>query len=152
MEIRKSYLEMIRAYPGGWEAMPVALEFSRTALQNRIYDSKGQSVSVPTAMAMQTLSNTTFFAEAVAQESGGIFMRLPDVKALENEDLLGEFNKLYGQLGELSIKFRDAVGDNEIDQKERAALVDAGQNIHQTLAGLLALTFAVYCREGVVGR
>lgn len=149
MAARKFYLEMIRAYPGGWEAMAAALGMTRDALENRIYERKGQSVLVETAMQIQAFSSTTHFAEAVAAESGGVFLKLPDTSDIGNEELLAEFNLLYAKLGELSAKFREYVEDNDLDKRERADLEDVAQQIHRTVQELLALMFSVYCRPAV---
>lgn len=146
MEIKKSFLSMIRSFPGGWDAMAGALGMSRDALENRIYERKGQSVLVETALQMQQFSGTTHFAEAVAQMSGGLFMKLPDHGGQDRDELLTKFNELYGELGELSIKFKLSVEDGEIDKRERADLSDVGQSIHRTVEELLALTFQIYCK------
>lgn len=146
MNLRQSYQAMIREYPGGWDAMAAALGMSRMCLENRIYERKGQSVLVETALQMQEFSGTTHFAEAVAQISGGLFMNLPDHNGKDRDELLAKFNELYGELGDLSIKFKASVEDGEIDKRERADLSDVGQNIHRTVEELLTLTFQIYCR------
>ena len=128
--------------------MAGALGMSRDALENRIYERKGQSVLVETALQMQQFSNSTHFAEAVAQLSGGLFMKLPEQRSDDREELLAKFNELYSKLGDLSTKFREYVKDDEIDRRERQDLSDVGQNIHRTVEELLALTFQIYCRPG----
>lgn len=148
MEIRKSYLRMIRAFPGGWDAMAAALGMSRDALENRIYERKGQSILAETGLQMQQFSETTHFAEAIAQASGGVFLRLPSVdEDCDREELLAKFNDLYAHLGDLSTTFKKSITDNEIDKDERAKLSDVGQDIHRTVEELLALTFQIYCRR-----
>ncbi|MDD3676047.1 YmfL family putative regulatory protein [Thauera propionica] len=145
MEIKRSYLAMIREYPGGWDAMAAALGMSRSALENRIYERKGQSVLVETALQMQQFSNSTHFAEAVAQVSGGVFMKLPSHN-YDRDELLSKFNELYAELGNLSMKFKTSIEDGEIDRRERDELTDIGQHVHRTVEELLALTFQIYCR------
>lgn len=147
MEIRKSYLAMIKEFGGGADAMAAALAMSKAALHNRIYEIKGQGILVDTAMQMQALSRSTHFAEAVASESGGVFVKLPDPDEIDREELLVKFNELYGHLGDLSTKFKDSISDNEIDKKERKALQSLGHEIHQTIEELLALTFVIYCQQ-----
>lgn len=147
MEIRKSYLAMIKAFGGGSDAMAAALAMSKAALHNRIYEIKGQGILVDTAMQMQALSRSTHFAEAVAAESGGVFISLPDPESADRDELLIKFNELYGHLGELSIKFKDSIADNEIDKKERKVLQSLSHEIHQTIEELLALTFVIYCQH-----
>lgn len=146
MAARKYYLEMIRAFPGGWEAMAGALGMSKDALENRLYERKGQQLTVQTAMQMQAFSCTTHFAEGVAQESGGVFLKLPEARDIGNEELLAEFNQLYAKLGELSRKFNEYIEDGNINKTERADLDAVAQEIHRTVEELLALTYQVYCR------
>lgn len=147
MEIKKAYLSMIKAFPGGWDAMAAALGMSRDALENRIYERKGQSVLVETALQMQAFSGTTHFAEAIAQGSGGVFLKLPSGGDHDREELLDKFNELYAELGDLSTRFKESVADGEIDKREREGLTDAGQHIHRTVQELLTLTFQIYCRR-----
>ena len=136
---------MIKAFPGGWDSMAAAMCMSRDALENRIYERKGQSVLVETALQMQQFSSTTHFAEAVAQKSGGVFLKLPDAGNHDREELLEKFNQLYAELGILSSRFKESIADGEIDKPERDGLVDVGQHIHRTVEELLALTFQIYC-------
>jgi predicted transcriptional regulator len=148
MEMRNAYLSMIRAFPGGWDAMSAALGMTRVALENRIYERKGQSLLVETAQQMQAFSATTFFAESIAQSAGGVFMQLPDRSDEGRDELLAKFTELYARLGDLSTKFREYVKDDEISRRERAVLEGVAQQIHRTVEELLALTFQVYCAPG----
>lgn len=147
MATRHDYLKMIRAFPGGWDAMAAACGLSKDALENRIYERKGQTVTVELAELMQKLSSTTYFAEGVSRDAGGVFLKLPEVSEAGNDELLSEFNLLYAELGELSGKFRAYVADNNINNSERADLDAMGQKIHRTVEELLALTYQVYCKR-----
>lgn len=137
---------MIRAFPGGWDAMAAAVGLSKDALENRIYERKGQTITVELAELMQKLSSTTFFAEGVSRDAGGVFLKLPEGRDIGNEELLAEFNLLYAELGQLSGKFREYVADDNIDITERADLDAEALKIHRTVEELLALTYRVYCR------
>jgi hypothetical protein len=143
--MKDSYLRMIRSMPGGWGAMCGALGMSRVALENRIYERKGQSVLVETAMLMQSFSGTTHFAHAVAVDSGGAFVKLPADLSLENDALMAKFQSLYVELGKFSQTFAAATADDKIDRRERSLLEADGARIHKVLAELMALTFRVYC-------
>jgi hypothetical protein len=144
--LKKSYSDMAGAFPGGWSAMAAALNLATVhCLKNRAYELKGQHMSVHLAMLMQTAASSTAFAEAVAAESGGVFLRLPEGEVTGHEDLLAKFNALYAELGTLSATFTAATEDGEIDRHERAALERIGQRLHTVLAELLALSFKVYC-------
>jgi hypothetical protein len=134
---------MIKAFPGGWDALVGALGMSRDALENRIYERKGQGVLVETALQMQKFSSTTYFAEAVSAASGGTFVKLPDIE-LHNDDLMKKFNELYAELGKFSRDFNQATADEQIDRREEAILAADVDQMHKTLSELLGLVLRVY--------
>lgn len=138
MGIRKAYLAMIRAYPGGWDAMCAALGFTRDGLENRIYERKGQSVLVETALQMQAFSGTTHFAQAVAHESGGIFLEMPHFAGVADMELLDAYTDLVADEGQFAKDFRDALADRKISRAEFERLRDdiRAQQHHE--AALLA--------------
>lgn len=143
MDIKKSYLAMIKAFPGGWDAMTGAIGMTRDALENRIFERKGQGVLVETALHLQKLSSTTYFAEAVAAVSGGTFVKLPEVE-VENVDLLKKFNELYAKLGNFSSEFNNATADDQIDAREEARLRAGADEMQKTISELVALMMRVY--------
>ncbi|MGZ9713917.1 YmfL family putative regulatory protein [Glaciimonas sp. GNP009] len=147
MEIRKAYLSMIKAFGGGWDAMAPALGMSRDALENRIYERKGQSLMVETAIQMQEFSGTKLFAEAIAVISGGTFVVLPTVDNVDNDFIQSKFNETYAELGALFTAFTAAAADGEIDAKERRQLEGLGEDLHRKTEQLLGLIFSVYCRK-----
>ena len=147
MEIRDSYLRMIRAMSGGWGAMCGALCMSRNALENRIYERTGSGVLVDTALMMQKLSGSTFFAEAVAAQSGGTFVKLPEM-GNDNVVIQSKFQELYIELGRFSQDYATATADDVIDKGERKMLEADGARLHKVVAELMALTFRVYCPNG----
>lgn len=144
MDIKQSYLAMIKAFPGGWDAMVGALGMSRDALENRIYERKGQGVLVETALQMQKFSDSTCFAEAVATASGGTFIKLPGDLSSDNEALQAKFQALYIELGQFSKDFSTATADDLIDRREKAVLEADVARVHKIMAELLALTFRIY--------
>lgn len=147
MDIKKSYLAMIKAFPGGWDAMTGALGMTRNALENRIYEKKGQGVEVELALTMQSFAGTAHFAEAVAIQSGGVFLKLPADLDHRNVDLGKKWRELNVRIGELAVTFDRAIeGDEEIDAKERRELEAVAADMHRTIAEWLALSFRVYCK------
>lgn len=147
MNLRQSYLSMIKAFPGGWDAMAGALGMSRDALENRVYERKGQGVTVETALQVQAFSQTVHFAEAVATASGGTFLKLPDDLNEGNELLMSKFQTLYARLGEFSKDFSAATADDVIDRREQAILEHDAAELHKVVAELLALTLRVYAPQ-----
>ena len=118
MAARKFYLEMIRAYPGGWEAMAAALGMSKDALENRLYERKGQQINVQTAMQMQHFSGTTLFAEAVAYDSGGIFIPIEPFEGIADIELLDGYTAMVVDEGKFATDFRTALKDGSISRRE----------------------------------
>lgn len=144
MEMRKAHVEMIKAYPGGWEAMAAALGMSRPALENRLYERKGQSLLGETSMQIQAFSGTTLYAEAVATASGGTFVLLPEMGECGNDAVLRKFQELYTDLGTFSAHFAEATKDDVIDAGEQKILAADGARLHRVIAQLQALALKVY--------
>lgn len=144
-KIRKSYVGMIKSFPGGWDAIAAAMGMSRNALQNRVYELKGQGIAVDTALQLQAFSGTTLFAEAVAASSGGAFVKLPADLSDGNEVLAKKFRDIYVRLGTFVAHFEEATADEVIDARERAYLDADMDGLQRALAELMALTIRVYC-------
>lgn len=146
--IRQANLDMIKALPDSWREAYKGLGLkSQAALENRVYERQGQSMRASLSLGLQSLSNTTRYAEAISQLSGGVFIRLPKTVNVGKDDLLEKFNALYAELGSLSAVFREAIKDDEVNAAEKADLTQIGQQIHRIVEELLGLTFVVYCRE-----
>jgi hypothetical protein len=137
---------MCKAMSGGWAAMAAALGVSKESLENRVYERRGQSVDVHEAMQMQAMSNTTHFAEAVAADSGGVFIKLPDVSRVDDEAIQTLYMELVEEVGKLARAWREATRDGEVDDKERIRLDGIGMAICQKVTQMNALTFQVFCR------
>lgn len=151
ISLREAYQSMCRAMPGGAESMAQQLGMSPAALQNRIYEVKGQAVGVEHALVMQTLSQTTLFAEAIAYRSGGTFFALPDVGELDNEELFAKFQQLLEDFGRLGRRHREATEDGVVDAQERADLERIAGDMHRRIQELLGLTWKIYCKDEAAG-
>ena len=147
MELRTAAQKMIKAMPGGWDAMSAALGYTKSGLENRVYERQGQALLVETMLQMQAFTNTTHFAQAVASLSGGMFLPLPDPVDVDRDELLAKFNAVYSEVGKLSSRFSEATADNVIDKKEREDLTLIAEEIHRHIEELLRLTFQVFCRQ-----
>lgn len=121
-----------------------AMGLTKDALKNRIYERKGQRVSVDEAMLMQDFSGTKFFANEVARQSGGVFLEVIPAGIRERSELLTEFNRLTQELGELSKDYELSVRDGQIDGAEKVMLKRQAYRIHKQLEKILAISFAIY--------
>jgi hypothetical protein len=144
MEMRKAHVDMIKAYPGGWDAMAAALGMSRASLENRLYERKGQGLLGDTSLQIQAFSGTTLYAEAVATASGGTFVLLPDVGECGNDAVLRKFQELYADLGTFSAHFAEATADDVINAAERKILASDVARLHRVIAQIQELAIKVY--------
>lgn len=145
MELREAKLKMISAIDGGWDVAAAYLGMTTNALRNRVYEVKEQKLSDENSLALQHLSKTTFYADAIAQASGGSFVLLPTGGEFENADLMKKFNELYTLLGTFSGDFNAAIkNDDVIDGREQHVLEEDVHQLHKCLSEVLALMIHVY--------
>lgn len=148
MSIKQAITQMIDK-AGGQDRAAFELGMSLSALQNRLYSKKFQVITIEHALALQVISNTTFFAEAIAEESGGMFMKLPEVdEHCDNEELLSKFTQILGDLGELASTHREAIKDGNVNDREKHDLEQIAAHAHRHIQELLTLTFRIYCPQG----
>lgn len=150
VEMLTAYQDMIKVH--GWNGTAATLGMTKSQLEARVYEVKGQGMRVDTALLIQSYAGTTHFAQAVAAASGGVFMELPDAEGVTGEELHEKFHELYSELGDLSATYTKAVKDGEIDARERNDLEGIGQQMHKTMAELMALMFQIYCRQPAVAK
>ncbi|MBY4723985.1 hypothetical protein K6W38_12700 [Burkholderia contaminans] len=125
--------------------MATALGMSAASLQNRIYEVKGQVLHTEHALAMQTLSGRSDFAEAVARITGGMFVQLPGLDdQCDNQELLTKFTLILDQLGVLARTHAQAIADGVVDDHEKAELERIAHDAHRHIQELLQLTFRIY--------
>lgn len=147
MDLRKAVIRMVSAVNGGWTVAAAHLGMTENALRNRVYETKGQSLTTTDKLALQELSGTTHFAEAVAAASSGTFQRLPEIGKLEHDSVHVMFNQMYAQLGEHFKLFMAAIDDGVIDSAERTDIQEHGAELHRTVSQLQALMFGLYSRD-----
>jgi len=125
--------------------MAAALGISSASLQNRVYEVKGQVVPTEMALAMQALSGTTYFADAIARRSGGVYVGLPALgDECDNDELLTKFTQIVDQLGVLARTHAQAIADGKVDAREKAELEQIARETYRHIQALLQLTFMLY--------
>ncbi|MCG8998417.1 YmfL family putative regulatory protein [Laribacter hongkongensis] len=145
--LRESYKRMCCSVNGGWAAMAAALGLTKNALENRVYERTGQSVDVDLAMNMQATSGTTLFAEAVARESGGVFVSLPPVEVVDNEEIQLLYMQAVEEIGNLAHCWRKVTADNVVTPAERREMEDIQRRLVQKTQQMNTLTFRLFCEE-----
>lgn len=147
MDLRKAVVRMVNAVNGGWTVAAAHLGMTENALRNRVYETKGQTLSTNDKLTLQELSGTTLFVEALAAASGGTFVLLPEIGKIENESVQLMFNDMYSKLGEHFRLFMMAIEDGVIDTAERNDIQSHGAELHRKVEQLQALMFSMYCRH-----
>jgi len=115
-EINHAIREMAKSVSGGHAAVAAVLGYTKPALENRLYEVKGQRIGIDEAMLIQRISGRTDFAEAVASESGGVFVPLPEdvsCAALAEEEISARFLNIMERGGEMVRKDRSG---NRLEQ------------------------------------
>jgi len=116
-EINHAVREMAKSVSGGHAAVAAVLGYTKPALENRLYEVKGQRIGIDEAMLIQRISGRTDFAEAVASESGGVFVPLPEdvcCAALAEEEISTRFLNIMERGGEMVRKWRESTADGEV--------------------------------------
>ena len=145
--INTAIRDMAKSVVGGHATMATMLGLnSKTALENRIYQVRGQSISIEEAMLMQRFTERTDFAQAVAHESGGVFIPLPpiDAAALTGEDITDNFMAAYVELGEFTRQWRNATHDGKVCSAESTALWQKVRALTQRITAIAVLTDQIY--------
>ncbi|MBX9298795.1 hypothetical protein K5M33_10080 [Chromobacterium vaccinii] len=145
--LRTAFQTMCKAMPGGWAAMAAAMGLTKDGLENRVYERKGQSVSVHEAWQMQAFSGIPAFAEAVAADSGGVFVPLPDISTVDDAEIQRVYMELVDEVGRLAREWREATRDGEVDKRERQRLEAIRDAICAKVTQMNHLTFQVFCRS-----
>lgn len=132
---------------GGIAAAAKAIGISLHALKCRVYENRGQSISVAQALRLQALSGSSLFAEYVAAASGGAFVRLPECGPVGNEEISAKFHELYQELGELSQEFCEMNAKGEMTTADQVKVNQTIERMHKTQEEMRALMYRVFCHE-----
>lgn len=147
--IKQAIKAMCQGISGGYAVMAAALGLSsKAALENRIYEVKGQRVSIEEAMMMQRITGRSDFAEAVAAESGGVFVKLSEEEELcGSEEIAQRFLNIMAANGDLVTAWQEAAADGEVSAAELEGLEKIERRTIAELAAVLVLTRRYFMRE-----
>ena len=144
--INQALRRMASSPNGGHATTAAMLGLTKTTLENRLYEIKGQQISIDQAMLMQRMTERTDFAEAVAQESGGVFVKLPEIDeaAVVGLDIEEGFLDVFSQAGKLLDKWREVTEDGKVHSWESLLLWREVNKLLQKLTGIGVQTDRVY--------
>ena len=95
-------------------------------------------------LAMQGIVGSTAFAEFVAQQSGGVFVPLPDVADVDNDELLTRQLELAEEVGTIARLMKESIRDGSINAGERSALYDEASKLFRMAHELVGVAVLVY--------
>lgn len=145
---RAAVNQMVQAFGHGPDALATAMGLTPSGLHNRRFWIKGQQLNEDELLTLQALSGTTLYVEYIAARSGGVFVRLPDVSDIDNDELLEKQQRLVEELGVLTHQLRAAIrNDGAIDPEEHRGLLSEANALYRAAYELVAVAVKVYGRD-----
>ncbi|AKA37728.1 DNA-binding protein [Yersinia ruckeri] len=142
-DISEAMHQLITQTPGKYERMAKELcpvGGTENALRNRVRQLGGQVVPLGMAVEMESISGRTDITQAMCKRAGGVFVKLPDVTQMGNEELLIKFNELLAALGEFGRAHNEFTADGVLDRQESKRLKAKGYRAQSIIAEILVVT------------
>lgn len=140
--------KLIRSYPGGYSEMAKRLDpesGTENSLRNRVRkDRNDQQVTLGMILEMEAEANSNVITEAIAKHQNGVFVKLPDVNHVDNDDLLKKFTELVSELGEFCRKHNEFISDGIFDKKEKKSLSGNAYSLQSKLTEIVQLTDLIF--------
>jgi len=134
---------LITHNPGKYAAMAKELDpvaGTENALRNRVRQLNGQVVPLGMAVEMEAISGRYEITQAMCRRAGGVFVKLPEIGEIGNEELLTKFNELYTSLGRFSSAFNEFTADGVLDKSESKRLRAKGYTVQSLIAEIWVIT------------
>ncbi len=147
LTIKSAHLNMIEAFQNGLKGMAMALgDDTEVRLKNQAYEQKGMHVPTERSLLMQEFTGRTDFAEAVAHQSGGVFVQMP-TDDLVDGDIQELFMECTKELGKLVAEFQAATDDGVVDALELKRLEAIKTRLCTKAASIIQMTEKVFCDQ-----
>ena len=144
-------LNMVNEFQGGRDAIAAMLVVDPTRFKNQLHEQKGMRISTETALTIQEFTGRTDFAEAVAHQSGGVFVKMPEHDNLVRADIHETFTETTKNIGLLIQEFLEAIKDGELDEIEHRRLEASKDKACSNLALAIHMIVEVYKRKQSTG-
>lgn len=139
---------LIRSYPGGYAEMSKRLDpdsGTENSLRNRVRkDRNDQQVTLGMILEMEAEADSNVITEAIARHQNGVFVKLPDVDNVDNDDLLKKFNELIAELGEFCRRHNEYISDGIFDRNEKNMLSANAYSLQSKLTEIVQLTDLIF--------
>ncbi|SUP77344.1 Uncharacterised protein [Yersinia frederiksenii] len=146
-DISDAIHQLITQMPGKYEAMAkqlCPLSGTENALRNRVRQLGGQVVPFGMAVEMESISGRSDITEAMCKRAGGVFVKLPEVNDIGNEELLIKFNDLLMALGDFGRAHNEFTSDGVLDRDETKRLKAKGYKAQSIIAEIVAVTVMLW--------
>ena len=122
MAMKRTIIEMIEKIPSGKSAVAGFLGLTESALNNRLYQTKGQRFTCEELVAIQQAFGLTDYTDELCRQAGGVFVPLPQFSQLDNVELSHLQIKEAAARGLLFETLHEALLDGEINAAEERVL------------------------------
>ncbi|HHB1424432.1 TPA: YmfL family putative regulatory protein [Serratia odorifera] len=146
-DISEAIHKLITLFPGKYTAMAKELDpvaGTENALRNRVRQVSGQVVPLGMAAEMESISGRSDITEAMCKRAGGVFVKLPEIEQVDNEELLIKFNELMSALGLFAKAHNEFTADGVLDNHESKKLKAKGYRIQSLVAEIYAVTVMMF--------
>ncbi|CAM6615078.1 TPA: DNA-binding protein [Klebsiella aerogenes] len=139
--IKKTITEL----PGGYAEAAEWLGVTENALFNRLRVDGDQIFPLGWAMVLQRAGGANHIADAVARQSGGVFVPLADIEEVDNGDINQRLMESIEWIGKHSNFVRKATADGVIDEAERAQIEENSYQVIAKFQEHITLLYRVFC-------
>lgn len=153
-DISDAIHQLITQTPGKYDAMAkqlCPLSGTENALRNRVRQLAGQVVPLGMAVEMESISGRSDITEAMCKRAGGVFVKLPEVNDIGNDELLIKFNDLLVALGDFGRAHNEFTSDGILDRDETKRLKAKGYKAQSIIAEIVAVTVMLWGDAPVCG-
>ncbi|HDL7635217.1 TPA: YmfL family putative regulatory protein [Yersinia enterocolitica] len=153
-DISDAIHQLIIQTPGKYEGMAKTLDPKNgtdNALRNRVRQLAGQVVPLGMAVDMEFFSGRSDITEAMCKRAGGVFVKLPEVNDIGNDELLIKFNDLLVALGDFGRAHNQFTADGVLDSDETKRLKAKGYKAQSIIAEIVAVTVMLWGDAPVCG-
>ncbi len=153
-DISDAIHQLITQTPGKYDAMAkqlCPLSGTENALRNRVRQLAGQVVPLGMAVEMESISGRSDITEAMCKRAGGVFVKLPEVNDIGNDELLIKFNDLLVALGDFGRAHNQFTADGVLDSDETKRLKAKGYKAQSIIAEIVAVTVMLWGDAPVCG-
>ena len=108
------------------------------------------------AITLEQISGRSDITEAMCKRAGGVFVKLPEVNDIGNEELLIKFNDLLVALGDFGRAHNEFTADGVLDSDETKRLRAKGYKAQSIIAEIVAVSVMLWgdapeCGSGASG-